>query len=328
MRDQGLTASIVICTFNRLALLKAAVESCLRDASPAGLDFEVVIADNSPSGHARTYADERAAAGQPVRWVGVSPPNISLARNAGLHAARAGLVAFLDDDSVVERGWLDHFVATLEAAGADAAVGPVRPVFEEGRAPAWDPEGRAFTRVLPAPSGTPIQTGGRRRTRGFAISTASSIWRRATCFTDPQPFDPAFGASGGEDLDLFLRLEGRGCRFVWCAEAGVRESIPASRTDPRYQRLRAYSGGQVYAAAAMHNAPSGPRVAAGILTLAVLQTGLNLGRVAGAAAIRPLTGEAGRGRLTRCTLRLASAAGKLVWWRKLPLYHVEKPPGA
>jgi len=320
--------SIVICTFNRLALLKAAVESCLRDASPAGLDFEVVIADNSPSGHARAHAEELAAAGHPVLWVGASPPNISLARNAGLRTARAGLVAFLDDDSVVEPGWLDHFVGVLESTGADVAVGPVRPLFDEGRAPDWDAEGHCFTRVLPAPTGTPIRAGGKGRPRGFAVSTASSIWRRDTCFTDPEPFDPAFGASGGEDLDLFLRLEARGCRFVWCAEAGVRESVPASRTRPGYQILRAYSGGQVYAAAAIHNAPSRPRTMGRILAVAAVQTGLGLGRVIGAAASRPFTGHAGGARLTRSAMRLASAAGKLAWWRKLPLYHVEKPPAA
>ncbi|WP_158746103.1 glycosyltransferase [Acidisphaera sp. L21] len=313
------TASVVICTFNRLRMLQDAVESCLANATSRGVAFEVVIADNSPSGHARAFANGLIAAGRVVRWVHASPPNISVARNAGLHAASAELVAFMDDDLVLEPGWLDHLLDTLERSGADVAVGPVRPRFAEGSAPDWDPQGSRFTRVLPAPSGTHLVAGGPNRTRNFAISTASSLWRRSTCFTDDAPFDPAFGASGGEDLDLFLRLERRGRRFVWCAEATVWETIPAGRTTLRYQALRAYSGAQVYTAAAVRHAVRPGRSAADIMGRGAIQA------VAGAGALL-LTGLTGRQRFVRHLLGTASAAGKLFWWRKIPLYHVEKAP--
>lgn len=317
-------ASVVICTYNRLQMLQDAVASCLRDATVRGTPFEVVVADNSPSGHARDFAAGLAAAGHEVRWVHASPPNISVARNAGLHAAAAPLVAFMDDDLVLEPGWLDHLLDTLERSGADVAVGPVRPRFAAGAAPGWDPDGSRFTRVLPIPSGTPLVVGGAGRLRAFSISTASSLWRRDTCFTDPAPFDPAFGASGGEDLDLFLRLERRGCRFVWCAEAAVWETIPAGRTALRYQAMRAYSGAQVYTAAFVRHAAAPRRTAANIMARGAVQAVAGLGAVALAGLLRPLIGEHGRQRLVRYLLGTAAAAGKVFWWRKIPLYHVEK----
>ncbi len=317
-------ASVVICTYNRLQMLQDAVASCLRDATVRGTPFEVVVADNSPSGHARDFAAGLTAAGHAVRWVHASPPNISVARNAGLHAAAAPLVAFMDDDLVLEPGWLDHLLDTLERSGADVAVGPVRPRFAAGAAPGWDPDGSRFTRVLPIPSGTPLVVGGAGRLRAFSISTASSLWRRDTCFTDPAPFDPAFGASGGEDLDLFLRLERRGCRFVWCAEAAVWETIPAGRTAVRYQAMRAYSGAQVYTAAFVRHAAAPRRTAANIMARGAVQAVAGLGAVALAGLLRPLTGEHGRQRLVRYLLGTAAAAGKVFWWRKIPLYHVEK----
>ncbi len=318
-------ASVVICTYNRLQMLQDAVGSCLRDGSQRGTGFEVVVADNSPTGHARAFVEGLAAAGQPVRWVPASPPNISVARNAGLRAAAAPLVAFMDDDLQLEPGWLDHLLDTLDATGADVAVGPVRPRFAAGAAPDWDPAGNRFTRVLAVPSGTPLVAGGPGRTRGFAISTASSLWRAATCFTDPAPFDPAFGASGGEDYDLFLRLEARGRRFVWCAEAGVWETIPTSRTALRYQAMRAYSGAQVYTAAAVRHARAPGRSAANIMARGAVQAVLGSVALLGAAVSRPLSGEAGRQRMVGHMLATAAAAGKLLWWRKLALYHVEKP---
>ena len=319
-------ASVVICTYNRLQMLQAAVASCLQDATVRGTPFEVVVADNSPSGHARDFAAGLAAAGKAVRWVHASPPNISVARNAGLHAAAAPLVAFMDDDLVLEPGWLDHLLDTLGSSGADVAVGPVRPRFAAGAAPAWDPDGSRFTRTLPLPSGTPLIVGGAGRLRAFSISTASSLWRRASCFTDAAPFDPAFGASGGEDLDLFLRLEGRGCRFVWCAEAAVWETIPAGRTALRYQAMRAYSGSQVYTAASVRHAVAPRRRAANIMARGAVQALAGVGAVAVSGLLRPLTGQRGRQQVVRHLLATAAAAGKIFWWRKLPLYHVEKAP--
>ena len=306
----ALAVSVVICTFDRPALLAATVASVLNDATQ--IPYEIVISDNSLAGHADAVVAAHACAcgPVPVRSVRASPPNISVARNAGIAASTAPLIAFLDDDVVIEPGWLDAMAGAL-AQGADGAVGPLRPVFEDG-APHWDPAGRRFTRVLAAPDGAAIVPSA--PTRGFVVSTATSIWRRATCFTDPAPFDPAFGASGGEDLDLFLRLERRQCRFVWCAGGGVQETIPASRTAWRYQVLRAFSGAQVYTAASVRHSDTPGRRAAGIMVRGVAQAALGIARAGPALA---------RGRGTEAAFMLAAGLGKLTWWRKVPLYRME-----
>jgi len=317
--------SVVICTYNRLRMLEAAITSCLRDATRRGAAYEIVIADNSPSGHAEALVQRLNASGGtvPVRWAPASPPNISIARNAGIRAAAAPLVAFLDDDLEVEPGWLDHFMDVMASTGAHVAVGPVRPRFAAGAPPAWDPAGSRFTRVLALPTGSRVFAGTGNAVK-FAISTASSIWRRDRCFTDPAPFDPAFGASGGEDLDLFLRLERRGCRFVWCAEAGVWETVPDGRVALGYSVLRAYSGAQVYAAATIRNAAAPRRRGLDIMARGVLQTVGSGVALAPFAALKALGGDASR--YNKALFGASSGLGKLLWWRKVPLYHVEKPP--
>ena len=320
--SDGPEVSVVICTYNRPLMLQEALATCLAHATCAGLAFEVVIADNSPERHAQALVHQVASGGAAVavRWVPAAPPNISIARNAGLRAARGRLVAFLDDDLQVQPGWLDALVATLGRSGADVVIGPVRPAFAAGHPPRWDPQGARFTRVLAACSGAPIRAGGAARTRGFAISTANSLWHAARCFADPAPFDPTFGASGGEDLDLFLRLEAQGRRFAWCAEAELRETIPAARSTLGYHVLRAYSGAQVYAAAVIKNIDGKPRAAIDLMLRGAVQA-------AGFGAAVPLLFLLGRTTAWPSALLAAAAGlGKLLWWRRLKLYHVEKRP--
>jgi succinoglycan biosynthesis protein ExoM len=322
-------ASVVICTYNRPAMFEAALRSCLRDATRAGLNFEIVVADNSIEGHAAAIVARVAAASAAVRVARVSPPNISLARNAGLRAAAAPLVAFMDDDLELEPGWLDALVDVLAATGADAAVGPVRPRFEGGSPPPWDKAGARFTRVLAQPSGSAIGIAARERPAGFAISTASSIWRAATCFTDAQPFAPDLGVCGGEDLDLFLRLDRRGRRVVWCAEAGVRETIPRGRTTLGYQRLRALSGAQVFAAATLRNVDAPLATALGLALRGAAQVALFApATLALSAMARIGRREALAAKAADCAFKALAGWGKLTWWRRVGLYHIEKPPAA
>jgi succinoglycan biosynthesis protein ExoM len=322
----ALTASVVICTYNRPAMLEAALRSCLRDATRRALPFEIVVADNSVAGHAPAIVARVASADIPVRVVPVAPPNISLARNAGLRAATAPLVAFMDDDLEVAPGWLDALVDALAASGADIAQGPLRPRFPADQPPAWDPSGARFANLVDRPTGSLIGVDRKARPAGFAPSTANSLWRAATCFTDPAPFDPAFGVSGGEDLDLFLRLARRGRRLVWCAEAAARETVPPGRMALSYHRLRALAGGQILAAAEIRNSASPVREAF-VLGAKGLAQGVVHG---GVAALCGFAARLGAGRLARLATRHGFAAaagwGKVTWWRRVRLYHMERPP--
>lgn len=307
--------SVVITTHSRPLLLEAALRSCLAHATTRGLDFEVVVADNSPDAHAAGVL-ARLDATVPLRAAPCSPSNISVARNAGLRAARAPLVAFLDDDQEVEPGWLDALVDTLQRTGADVVLGVVRPSLPPGVAPApWDPKSRLFSRLSAMPDGAEVVAGGPARTRDFVVGTGNSLWRADTCFTEPEPFDHAFGACGGEDLELFLRLEGAGRRFVWCPGAMVREKVPASRFALRYALLRAFSGGQVYAALALRHSGASP--------VGMALHGLGQVVVMGLVALLLWPFPGARGRFGRAALAAAGGLGKLTWRRRVALYHEE-----
>jgi glycosyltransferase involved in cell wall biosynthesis len=97
-----ISASVVVCTRNRCALLQA----CLASLDEQTLDrLEVVVVDNGSTDATPAKLDEWRRAAQ-YRVVANEPvAGLSRSRNRGLETARGDLVLFLDDDAVVPVGW-------------------------------------------------------------------------------------------------------------------------------------------------------------------------------------------------------------------------------
>ncbi len=111
--------SVVIPTYNRAALLPAAVESARR----AGSDLEIMVVDDASTDDTREVC--RRLAG--IRYIRSSRnAGLAAARNTGILASSAELVAFLDDDDLRLPGSLDSQITALKAApGAAFCYGRV-----------------------------------------------------------------------------------------------------------------------------------------------------------------------------------------------------------
>jgi succinoglycan biosynthesis protein ExoM len=225
--------SIVIPTYCRPADLARAIASVLAQQRVA-TSFEIVVIDNDPDGSARPLVDRLAAqAAVPIRYVHEPRPGISHARNTGVASAAGRYLAFLDDDEEADPDWLALFLDTLQKFGADAVVGPVLPRFPQG-ATIDAYRRRVYTRDARVPTGTPL----------LRWNIGNSIFDKARCFVEAEPFLPRLGRTGGEDTVFLRQLTRRGGRMVWCAEAVARESVPTDRLEPDYLLRRAFRGAQ------------------------------------------------------------------------------------
>jgi succinoglycan biosynthesis protein ExoM len=75
-----------------------------------------------------------------------------------------------------------------------------------------------------------------------------NVLLRSDCLrAENGPFDSRYGLTGGEDLDLLVRLAHKGARIVWSEKAPVFEPVEAKRLSLRYIALRALAGGQGFA---------------------------------------------------------------------------------
>lgn len=109
--------SIVINTLNRCEPLRSALES-LRGLRYSG-QFEVIVV-NGPStdGTAALLAEWSGL----IRLGQCPVANISISRNEGIRLAGGEIVAFIDDDAVVEPDWLERLVEPYRASDV-AGVG-------------------------------------------------------------------------------------------------------------------------------------------------------------------------------------------------------------
>lgn len=121
--------TVAVCTRARPGLLASCLSSvlALRAESPADArHFEVLVVDNDPPDD----ATQRLVDGLPgVRYVREARPGLDFARNRVLAEATGTWTAYLDDDVVVDRGWLEGLEeAVAEHPDAASVTGLVLPL--------------------------------------------------------------------------------------------------------------------------------------------------------------------------------------------------------
>lgn len=233
--------SVVICTWNRCALLDRTLAGLRALAVPPGVTWELLVVNNNCSdGTDAVLASYRDAL--PLRRVHEPVPGLSRARNAGVRAATGELLLFTDDDVQVDPDWL---VAYAEAArqwpDAGYFSGAIRPRFAE------DVPARIRNQQAPL-SGMlcGLDRGPRARwlrRRQFPYGPNMALRREVL---GALPFSEQVGRTGheqvrGSESSLFLELQRRGVRGRWVPEAQVEHWISADRASASY--LRGYYHG-------------------------------------------------------------------------------------
>ncbi len=113
-----LDATIVICTRDRPAGLRATLASLRRQTDPG---FSVLVVDNAPASPGAEAVVE--AAGLPSCGYLTEPrPGLARARNRALSAVRTELVAWIDDDEVADADWVRQLKEGFTHPSGPAAV--------------------------------------------------------------------------------------------------------------------------------------------------------------------------------------------------------------
>jgi glycosyltransferase involved in cell wall biosynthesis len=215
-----LTLSVVICTRDRpdwvrrcLCSLQSVLRSCPKEAN-----VELLVVDNASTSNA-TRAVVAAFPGVHYHFEPV--PGLDFARNRALHAASGELVAFLDDDVVVDSGWLEGLLeAWREHPDAGGFAGLVLPMELETPAQIWfERRGgfrRGFRRIRyrqghEDDARFPLNAG--------KVGTGANMAFKRELVLALGGFDEALDTGpplpGGGDLDMFYRVIREGHDLIY-----------------------------------------------------------------------------------------------------------------
>lgn len=197
----SLRVSVVVPTYRRPELLARCL-TALAAQEMAADSYEIVVADDAASEATRRQVEDFGTQITcVVRYVPMTAAHgPAAARNAGWRAARAPIIAFTDDDTIPDPGWLAAGAGALERDAELAAV-----------------TGQVIVPLPPRPTDYERNESG---LENAEFVTANCFCRRAV-LEMLDGFDERFTSAWREDSDLHFRLLESGAKLTKVPEAIV-----------------------------------------------------------------------------------------------------------
>jgi GT2 family glycosyltransferase len=258
--------TVVVCTREHPDALRACLDSLVVQDYP---NFRILVVDNAPTTDdtARVVAEFST-----VDYLREPKPGLSRARNAAVAVTPGEILAFTDDDVVVDEYWLAEVARGLaEHPEADVLSGLILPAELETQAQVWFEEfgghskGRGFTPAVFSPATAHVQH------PLYPLppyGTGANMVFRPGVIESFGGFDPALGAGtpamGSEDTHAFMKVLSGGGTVAYVPTALVRHYHRRDMDGLRTQ-LVGYGTGLTAAYASLVR--SDPRVLGSLLRL-------------------------------------------------------------
>jgi GT2 family glycosyltransferase len=225
------SCSVVVPVHNRVALTTQCLDALLEISNDVARTEIVVVDDASSDSTARVLAD-RAERLEVVRHEQSS--GFAASCNDGAAAATGEWIAFLNNDTIPQQGWLDallRYASSRERLGFVGAklLFPNDTVQHAGVVFASDLSPHHIYAGFRADD--PVVN----KSRQFQVVTGACGVIRRALFEELGGFDTGF-VNGYEDIDLCLRLRRVGYEVHYCHESVVYHLESATRDDALNQQ--------------------------------------------------------------------------------------------
>jgi len=238
--------SVIVCTYNRAGLLSGMLQSFLEQNDLDQVPYELLVVDNNSTDATQAVCDPFKVHPE-VRIFHEARQGLSAARNRGVKESRGEILAFLDDDVLVEPGWLAALHQCYQQTQADIVGGRCSLLFSTPP-PSW--LGPAFRTNL-----AEVELGEDRKilTDQYPLYGANLSFRKSTLLAHGG-FSEQVGRTGirllsGEETFLIQNIARAKGKIVYEPKARVRHRIGPDRLTGAYFRSIAAGEGQSLALA-------------------------------------------------------------------------------
>jgi len=221
--------SVVLSTFNRCDTLRPALDALL--AQTGDVPYEVIVVDNNSTDATRAVVESRLETAPRLRYLFEAQQGLPYARNAGLAAAQAPIVAFTDDDVKVPAEWVSRINRAFDAnPDVDMIGGRVVPIWPAAMPP-WITRRQLGPFALGERGDVPFRV--HAGNAAPCLVGANFAFRRDV-FDRIGPFDPAYTKS--QDREIQLRLWRSGGQGLYVPEIAIDVEVPIERVTKEYFR--------------------------------------------------------------------------------------------
>jgi glycosyltransferase involved in cell wall biosynthesis len=235
MSQDVISISVVICTYNRAAYIRDAMESLVNQTLDKTA-FEVIIVNNNSTDDTQKVCLDYLSAhpDYQFQFLNEAKQGASFARNTGAALAKGGLLCFMDDDAVAGKDYLERIVQFFAShPDAGGLGGKIIPKYIPAE-PAWmsyyvsSMVGNfdySPTIAVFSPNKYPLE---------------SNMIIRKTDFDAIKGFNTALPGVvgtlriGGEGKDFFMRLKALGHVIYYDPAIAVQHVVEVSKLTPEY----------------------------------------------------------------------------------------------
>ena len=237
--------SVIICTYNRERYIYNVLQS-IAEGNLSKESYEIVLVDNNSSDNTKGECDRFMADYPEIRLHYCIEPNqgLSYARNCGIRESKGDVLAYVDDDALVNKEYLSTYADFFERnPQAVAAGGPILPEYDGCDEPEWMSH---YTRQLVTGK---LWLGEKEREfPGDAFPGGGNAAYRKSVFDAIGLFNVELGRKGNsligaEEKDLFDKMTTRGMKFYYLPTAILYHLIPPKKLTKDYFNRLTYGIG-------------------------------------------------------------------------------------
>jgi GT2 family glycosyltransferase/glycosyltransferase involved in cell wall biosynthesis len=212
--------SIIIPVLDKVAFTRQCLDRIWRNTGDA-MTYEVIVVDNASSDGTQDWFANVATFPRPLQYVR-NDQNLGYAKanNIGARLSQAGYLLFLNNDTLVQPGWLSEMLRVVRSAPSIGVVG-IKQLFPYTNL-------IYHTGIVFAPGGIPQHLYPHldaslpqvNKEREYQAVTGACLLIDRELFEECKGFDEAY-VNGYEDVDLCMEVRRRRRTIVCCTSAYI-----------------------------------------------------------------------------------------------------------